>query len=149
MSLRRKGILSSYLIGTPLGLITIFLFFSIPAMLTGEGLATMSLFAVYGKAVVGLIISFLIALGLAGYSAAVDLENQKTLLKSSFKFSLIVNSIIWSVFILLTILDNDGKNFWLYLIPPIIAFLVCTAITTFTIGLLICNSIKQKINNLN
>ena len=148
MGIKRQGIWTSYLIGAPIGLITVFIVFSIPVMLTSEGLATMAMVGVYGKAILGLIISFLIALGVAGNMAVTDLEKQKPLLKSSFKYSLTVNLIIWTVFIMITILDNFGSELWLYL-PPIIAFFLCTTITTFTLGLLICYIIKQKIEKVN
>ena len=149
MAINRQGIWTSYLIGTPVGLITVFIVFSIPVMLTGEGLATMAMVGVYGKAILGLIISFLIALGVAGHIATTNLEKQNSLLKTAFKYSLTVNLIIWTVFILLTVADNFASDFWLYLIPPIVAFLICTTMTTFTLGLLICYIIKKRLTNAN
>lgn len=145
MVLNGQGIRASYLIGTPVGLMTIFIVFSIPVMLSGEGLATMAIVAVYGKAILGMIISFLIALGIGGHNASADLKKQKSLLKTSFKYSLTVNTIIWTVFITLIILYNEKKDIWLFLAPPIIAFILCTLFSTFTIGLLICNTIKKTI----
>ena len=147
MNSKRQGILISYLIGTPIGLITIFIVFTIPVMLTGEGLATIALVGVYGKAILGLIVSFLIALGIGGHNASTDIVKEKSLLKTSFKYSLTVNAIIWTVFILLTIFSNGKKDFWLILTPPILAFIICTIITTFTLGLLICFIIQKRIIN--
>ena len=49
MKLNRKGISTSYLIGAPIGIITIYIIFSLPVMLTGEGLVTIALFKIYGK----------------------------------------------------------------------------------------------------
>ena len=149
MVLKRQGIWPSYLIGTPIGLLTVLVVLSIPSMLTGEGLATMAIMGIYGKAILGLVASFLIALGFAGNIAAIDFENQKPLLKSSFKYSVIVNLIIWTVFVLITIADNFGSDIWLYITPPIIAFLICTATTTFTLGLLICYVIKNRVTKDN
>jgi hypothetical protein len=146
MNSKRQGILISYLAGTPVGLITVFIVFTIPIMLTGEGLATMALIGVYGKAILGLLISFLVALGIGGHNATVDIENKKSLLKTSFKYSLTVNSIIWTVFVLLTIFNNE-KSFWLILTLPIVAFILCTIITTFTLGLFICYMIKKRVTN--
>jgi len=143
MTSKRQGILISYLIGTPIGLFTIFIVSAIPMALTGEGLGTMLLFHTYGKAILGLIISFLISLGIGGHNASVDIEKQKTLLKTSFKYSLTVNTIIWTVFILLTAFNNEKKDLWLFIIPPIIAFIFCTIMTTFTLGLLICYIIRK------
>ena len=149
MTSERQGIYSSYLIGTPIGLIAIFIVFSIPVMLTGEGLATMVLVGVYGKAILGLIISFLVALGIAGHNASVDIRKQKPLLKISFKYSLTVNTIVWTVFIIVTIFDNlyTSNGFLLILTIPFLAFIFCSIITTFTLGLLICYIIKTKISH--
>lgn len=149
MTLERYGIYISYLIGVPIGLIAIFIVFSIPVMLTGEGLATIALVGIYGKAMLGLIISFLIALGVGGYKASAEIQKQKSLLKTSFKYSLTVNAIIWSVFVLVTALGNEGKNFLVVLIIPFFAFISCTITTTFTIGLLICYTIKRWIIYVN
>ncbi len=144
MTANMKGILTSYLIGVPIGLITILIVFITPVTLTGEGLSTMVMVSIYGKAIVGLIVSFLIALGISGHKVVKDLRNQKSLIKTSFRYSLTVNIIIWSVFILLTVMDNS-KDFLTFLLPPIIAFIFCTAITTFTLGLIICYTIKKRI----
>lgn len=149
--LKHYSILTSYLIGAPIGLFTIFITFFIPVMLTGEGLATMAITGVFGNAILGLIISFLIALWLAGQNAFSDFSKKKSLLSASFKYSLIVNSVIWTTFILITIIGNsaDGKDnlhlVLIFVIIPIIAFIFCVALTTFTLGLLICFTIKRKI----
>ncbi|MCC7520489.1 MAG: hypothetical protein IT220_02540 [Flavobacteriaceae bacterium] len=142
----QQGILISYVWGTPIGLVTVLIVSILPAALTGEGLGTMLIFGIYGKSILGLIISFLIALGIAGKNAVIDIERQKSLLKTSFKYALTVNTIIWTVFILITILDNQKKILWMYLIPPIMAYIFSTIMTTFTLGLLISYSIRKRIN---
>ena len=144
MTSKQYGILISYLIGTPLGLITVFIVYMIPVIITGEGLATFILVGVYGKAILGLLVSFLIALGIGGQNASVDIRKQKSLLKTSFKYSLTVNAIIWTVFILLTIFTDGQTNILLKISLPIFAFMFCTICTTFTIGLLICYLIKKR-----
>lgn len=139
------GVIISYIIGMPIGLTTVFIIFSIPVILTGEGLATIALVGAYGKPIIGLLISFIVALGIGGYSASIDIENQKTLIKASFKYSLTINSIIWFVFISLTIFNHEKNDTLFLVIPPIIAFVFCTIITTFTIGLMICYLIKKRL----
>src|SRR6478735_419467 len=137
--LRRQGILTSYLVGAPVGLLTIFIVSALPGALTGEGLATIAMFGVYGKAILGLIVSFIIALGIAGHYAEVGLENGKHLLKVSFIYSLTVNLIIWSVFMILTVIQNyEEERLGLYFILPVLCFLFCNVITPFTLGLFIC-----------
>ena len=145
MKFKQKGIWISYIIGAPTGLFTILVVLLTPAMLTGEGLATMSMFSIYGKAIFGLICSFLIALGIAGHFAFIDFEKQKSLLGTSFKYSFTVNSIIWSVFILLTIADNFERDLGIYILTPVILFFFCTAITTFTLSFIICSVIRQRV----
>ena len=134
----------SYLIGLPVGLFAILTAMLLPTMVTGESLAGFLLNDTYGAALIGLVISFIIALGIAGHYASLNIQNQKSVLETSFRYTITVNAIIWSVFIILTIIGNDKKDFWFLLIPPFIAFLLCTLVTTFTVGLLICYLIKSK-----
>lgn len=148
MTANIKGILLSYLIATPVGLLTILFVFITPVALTGEGIMTMGMLAIYGKATIGLIVSFLVALGIGGHNAVKDLENKRSLIKTSYRYSLTVNTIIWTTFILLTIFDNKN-DFLIFLLPPIIAFIICTTITTFTIGLLVCYTINKRTTRAN
>ncbi|WP_317675041.1 hypothetical protein [Lutibacter sp. TH_r2] len=143
-----ESILISYLIGLPIGLITILIVFSIPVTITGDGIITILIIEIYGKAIIGLILSFIIALGFAGRNAYENLLNENTLIKTSFKYSLKVNLIIWSVFMIITLFDNFKIESLSYLIFPIIAFIICVLLTTYTIGLLICFMIKKKIRLL-
>ena len=120
--------------------------FETPIILTGEGLVPMLLGGVYGKALVGLLISFFFSLGFAGRQAYLNLKNKEKLLSVSFMYSGTVNLIIWSTFILITILDNLSGFQWSFLIiPPIFIAVFCTFATTVTIGLLICYKIKRTI----
>ena len=146
MTPKQKGILFSYLIGLPTGLTTTFIVLSVSSLL---GFLVMFFISLCWQVALVSLISFLIALGIAGRNAAVDIQKQKFLLKVSFNYSLTVNAIIWTVFILIIVIY--GLFFisfaWQLLIFPIIAFIFCTAITTFTIGLLICYVIKNQIHN--
>ena len=147
MTPKQKGILFSYLIGlASFGLFTIFLMFGIAW--TDIDFWVGLLIDIYGEALLGLPASFLIALGIGGRNATVGIQKQKSLLKTSFNYSLTVNAIIWVIFTLLTIIlygAEYGYKIWLWL-PQTIVFIFCTAITTFTIGLLICYVIKNQIN---
>ena len=140
----RKSILTSYLIGAPIGIFAIASLIIIPSFITGEGLLTMVMLGVYSNPIIGLVISFLIALWIGGKLAFENINNGKSLILTSFKYSVIVNLIIWSTFCIIILLSNEEDKL-IVIIPPIIAFIVCTILTTFTIGLLICYIIK-KIN---
>lgn len=62
----KYSILILYLIGAPIGLITVALFYLFPMMLTREGIFTILITEIYEKAIIGLIIAFLVALGVGG-----------------------------------------------------------------------------------
>jgi len=141
----KQSILTSYLIGTPIGILTVIATIWIPLLLTGEGLLTIVIIGTYGISTIGLVVAFLIALWIGGKLAYQYIKRGKSLLLTSFKYSTVVNLIIWTTFCLIVGLTVTEERF-LMMIPPIIAFVVCTILTTFSIGLLIAYVIK-RINN--
>lgn len=141
-----KSILTSYLVGAPIGILTIVGTILAPLLLTGEGLTSISIIGGYGISTIGLVISFLIALWIGGKMAYESAKKEKSHLSISFKYSLIVNLIIWTTFCLIIGLTSESKKF-LMMIPALLALVVCTIITTFTIGLLISYLVKRIINN--
>ena len=141
----KQSILTSYLLGAPIGVFTVIATIWIPLLLTGEGLLTIVIIGAYGISTIGLVVAFLIALWFGGKLAYKNINKGKSLLLTSFKYSLLVNVIIWSTFCVIIALTAEKERF-LLMIPSIIAFFVCTILTTFTIGLLITYIIK-RINN--
>jgi hypothetical protein len=141
----KQSILTSYLIGAPIGILTIIATIWIPLLLTGEGLLTIVILGTYGISTIGLVVAFLIALWIGGKLAYQNIKNGKSLLLTSFKYSIVVNLIIWTTFCVIIGLTVTEERF-LMMIPPIIAFVVCTVLTTFSIGLIISYVIK-RINN--
>ena len=154
MTNKAKGILTSYLIGTPIGILTILFVYFLPAILTGESMIYIVINSMFLNATIGLIIFFLFALWFAGKSIAKDQTNY-SLIKSSFIYSIRVNLISFSSFILISIIDDKlhfednpvnelyGLGLEIFLIPPIILFILSTLISTFTIGLIICFVVKK------
>lgn len=138
----KQSILTSYLIGAPIGILTVIATIWIPLLLTGEGLLTIVIIGTYGISTVGLVVAFLIALWIGGKLAYQNIKSEKSLLLTSFEFSTVVNLIIWTTFCLIVGLTVTEERF-LMMIPPIIAFVVCTILTTFSIGLLIAYVIKR------
>jgi len=132
----KQSILTSYMIGAPIGILTIIATIWIPLLLTGEGLLTIVILGTYGISTIGLVVAFLIALWIGGKIAYKNIKSGKSLLLTSLKYSTVVNLIIWSTFCLIIGLTVKEEKF-LMMIPPIIAFFVCTILTTFSIGLLI------------
>lgn len=106
---------------------------------------TIVIIGTYGISIIGLVVAFLIALWIGGKLAYKNIKNGKSLLLTSFKYSTVVNLIIWTTFCLIVGLTVAEEKF-LMMIPPIIAFVVYTILTTFTIGLLISYVIR-RINN--
>lgn len=141
----KQSILTSYLIGAPIGIFVVFATIFVPSFLFGEGLMIIVVLGIYGISTIGLVVSFLIALWFGGKLAYKNIKSGKSLLLTSFKYSIVVNLIIWTTFCLIVGLTVvEGK--FLMMIPPIIAFVVCTILTTFSIGLLISYMIR-RINN--
>jgi hypothetical protein len=143
--LKKKSVLISYLVGSPIGFCSILFVFFIPGMLTGEGLPTIAMAFVYGKATLGLTIAFLFSLWYAGGQVYNGIVKNKPLLEISFQYSLTINVIIWVVFLFISIIDNFNEQLFIIISLPILAFILCTLITTFTVGLLICFIIKVEI----
>ena len=142
----KQSILISYLIGVPIGLIVIALTILIPSLAMGEGLFSMVLLGIYGKPLLGLVISFLIALWMGGIIAFESIEKKNSLILTSFKYSTIVNSIIWTTFILIVLITVEEDAIAM-IIPPIILFIICVIISTFTISLLVSYKIRQILRN--
>ena len=141
----KQSILTSYLIGAPIGIFVVLATIFVPSFLFGEGLMTIVILGTYGISTIGLVVAFLIALWIGGKLAYKNIKSGKSLLLTSFKYSSIVNLIIWSTFCVIVGLTVSEEKF-LMMIPPIIAFVICTILTTFSIGLLISYIIK-RINN--
>ena len=136
-----RSIFMSYLIGAPIGIFVVIATLLIPPFL-GSGMLTIAMLAVYGLPTVGLVFAFLIALGVGGKIAYENIKKGKSLLLTSFKYSAVVNVIIWIVFCFILVLTFEEEKA-LVLFPAIVAFFVCTILTTFSIGLLISYVIKQ------
>ena len=141
----KQSILTSYLIGAPIGIFVVFATIFVPSFLFGEGLMTIVILGTYGISTIGFVVAFLIALWIGGKLAYKNIKSGKSLLLTSFKYSTVVNLIIWTTFCLIVGFTVTEERF-LMMIPPIIAFVVCTILTTFTIGLLIAYVVK-RINN--
>ncbi|CAM3330680.1 hypothetical protein ZORO111903_07520 [Zobellia roscoffensis] len=141
------SILISYLLGLPIGLLTIVGTLWTPILFTGEGLLSIAIIAGYGWPTLGLALSFLVALGIGAKVAYDHLGHGKSLLFSSFVYSTVVNFIIWATFCLVLLFTVEDS--FLLLFPAILALLFCTIVTTFTIGLLITYLIERTVAKLN
>ncbi len=157
----RRSILISYLIGLPSGLSFSFfaLYFSFKNL--DEGLPIIGFISIYGIPFMGLFIAFFIALKIASRKAFSNLKQGKSILYTSFLYSLRVNLIIWGAFITTGLLFHVLSNIFfsspfgdfliltIPLILPIIIILpVSVFFTTFTIGFLVSYLINKQVFNL-
>ncbi|MBT2161478.1 hypothetical protein [Zobellia barbeyronii] len=131
----RNSILVSYVLGLPIGLLTIIATIYLPLFFTGEGLFSFAIIAGYGWPTLGLALSFLVALGIGAKVAYDHLHHGKSLLFSSFMYSAVVNGIIWATFCFILLFSQEDN--YPMMIPAVLALLFCTVVTTFTLGLLI------------
>ena len=137
----------SYGIGLPIGLSVIAFTFVLPAILSGEGLAYFLICGAYGYAILGLILSFPLALRFGARYAVDSILADESLLRTSAKYTLVVNAIIWSVFTAITVFQN-GTESGLLIGPPLILFAVSVGLSPFTISLLVCHVIAKRIEGL-
>ncbi|MBM1106957.1 hypothetical protein JQC67_12470 [Aurantibacter crassamenti] len=139
----KLSLLNSYLIGLPfgLGIIAFTIFF--PSMFSGEGLLTLIMLTTFARAIAGLVISFVLSLWVGAIVAKKSINNEDKLLLTSFKYSASINLIIWIVFGIIAALSPENE--WKVGLIAVIAFVICTLLTTFTIGLLISYRIRTGI----
>ena len=136
-----KSIITSYVLGAPIGIFVLF-FISLISFFTYGSVIPVLAIAVNVFSMTGLIISFLIALWVGGKLAYAYINMGKSLLFTSFRYSIIVNVIIGAVFCLVIGLTVEKQDQGM-LIIPVIALVLCTIITTFSLGLLIAYVIKR------
>lgn len=137
----------SNLIGLPIGLSVIAAAYALPVVLSGEGLVYFLIWGAYGFAILGLILSFPLALRFGARYAVDSILANESLLRTSVKYSLVVNAVIWSVFAVLTVFQN-GTGSGLLIGPPLILFAFSVGLSPFTIGLLVCHVIARKTKEL-
>ncbi|MCC6371292.1 MAG: hypothetical protein IT236_09835 [Bacteroidia bacterium] len=143
------GGITSLLIGMPIGLIAMFFMFLLPAALTGDGFLLFVLSPMLSIPSLGFLISFFVSLWIAGEYAANNLQKNQALLLVSFKYSALVNVLVWLVFFVLFLLNSFGifpKMILLSVVTPLLLAIFGTLISTFTTGLIICYAIKKKLD---
>ncbi len=137
MNFHKRSIVISYLVGLPVGLITIFIFALSPSMITGEGLATMVLGHFFLIPIIGFVLAFIFSLWYSGKQMANDIEERKSLMSISFNHSKRVNMIIWSSFTIISFASNYSQINGLMVLIPLVLFLICLLLSSISISLLI------------
>ncbi len=139
------GAWTSLTLGLPTGVLAIIHGFLFPAMMTGENLFTFVFLSSNSNAVLGLLISFPIALWYAGQKLGTDIKLKRQTLLVTTKYTLLVNGTIWTIFILTHWLTNDKIDLFLGLYLPLGLALISIILTPVTIGLIIYWVTKRRI----
>ncbi|SFU52427.1 hypothetical protein SAMN05216480_10616 [Pustulibacterium marinum] len=141
-----KCLRASYFIGFPCGLL--FIYGTLLLIFVG-GADSILLFIFiinYAIPTVGLCIAFLFALYFATKVAYTALEKENSIWLVSFKYSATVNIICWGTFILL-LLFNIDKEVLMFLVPPVLMCIVCTLLTSVSLGLFMAHQMSVYYNN--
>ena len=125
------------LIGLPTGVAGTIAGVLLPVTLTGEGVFTMNYIMVNSVATFGMLTAFGIMLWIAGKNLGSDIERGTGVLRATYKYSLIVNSVIWSAFMIVHMLTNARFDPMFGFILPLFMGIACIIITPFTVGLVI------------
>lgn len=133
----RIGAWTSLVIGLPTGVAGTIAGVLLPVTLTGEGVFTMNYIMVNSVATCGMLTAFGIMLWIAGKNLGADIERGTGVLRATYRYSLIVNSVIWSAFMIVHMLTNARFDPMYGFILPLFMGIACIIITPFTVGLLI------------
>lgn len=141
---QRQSILISFLIGAPVGVFGVFCIIFFPSFFFKDGLLSMDILSLFGYAIIGLVVAFLIALWLGGVLVYRYISKGKSLLYTSFRYASFVNIVIWAIFYLIALfsLEQDHLKVLGATAMVCLAFIV---FTTFTVGLWICYEIKRML----
>ncbi len=142
------GPLYSLLLGGTVGFALLFLSAYYGLLLigvaVGEGRSMLAFIAYYIIPSFVMAAAYIISLWFTGGMAARAFLKNKTLLRVSFRYSLITNAICWGSLIISSLIQN--MNVFVAFLIPIPLFAFCVLVFTFTIGLLISYMIKRKIS---
>lgn len=139
------GAWTSLTIGLPTGILAVGLGILFPALVTGESFLTLAFLSINNIAVIGLLISFPIALWFGGQKLGTDIKLKKRTLSVTFKYTLIINAIIWTIFIATHWLTNDKFDLLLGLYFPLGLAIISIIFTPLTIGLIIYWTVRKRI----
>lgn len=141
----RIGIRTSMTLGLPTGVLAVGLVLLFPAWLTGEGLFTMAFMSTNDFAILRLLICFPGALWFAGQRLGNDIKLGKNGPLTILKYSITVNVIIWTVFIVIHWLTNGELDLVFGLYFPIGLAIISILFTPLTIGFIIYWTTRKEI----
>ncbi|MFD3003346.1 hypothetical protein ACFS7Z_23500 [Pontibacter toksunensis] len=140
------GAKASLSLGLPIGITAMLLFAMTSVTITGESLFLFGWFVINGISTLGLLIAFTLTTWFAGKILAKDIYANKSRFWSIMKYSILVNLVIWPVFLLVHVITNQELDTYFGLEVPLILAVISVVFTPFTVGLLIYNAVAKKIN---
>lgn len=144
----RIGAWTSLLIGLPTGVAGTIAGLLLPVTITGEGIFTVNYIMVNSIATFGMLSAFTIMLWIAGKNLGNEIRRGTPVLQATFKYSLIVNSVIWTAFMIFHMLSNSKFDPLLGFILPLFMGIACIIITPFSVGLIIYYVSKVVIGDM-
>lgn len=144
----RIGAWTSLLIGLPTGVAGTIAGILLPVTLTGEGVFTMNYLMVNSIATFGMLLAFGVMLWIAGKNLGSDIRKGTGVLRATYKYSIIVNSVIWTSFMIVHMLSNAKFDPLFGFVLPLFMGLTCIIITPFSIGLVIYYVTKTLIGDM-
>ena len=109
------------------------------------GLLGMIILSSYKFEFLGLIISYPFALWFAGKRLGEEIEWKLPSLEVRIRYSVIVNSIIWSVFLLIDLITSENLDFFFGWIFLLVIIFFCMLFTPITIGKIIYSVVRKRI----
>lgn len=116
-----------------------------PTMITEESLFTIGFIMFNDYSTIGLLVSFVIILGIVRKIMGQDIKDNKGALGVRIKYSALVNGTIWTTFILIPVLTNTSMDPFLGFMLPIGVGLIFTILIPATKGFLIYRISKRRI----
>jgi hypothetical protein len=144
----RIGAWTSLLIGLPTGVAGTIAGILLPVTLTGEGVFTMNYLLVNSIATFGMLLAFGVMLWIAGKNLGADIRRGTGMLRATYKYSIIVNSVIWTSFMIVHMLSNANFDPLYGFVLPLFMGLACIIITPFSIGMVIYYAAKTIIGDM-
>ncbi|KAA5543371.1 hypothetical protein [Adhaeribacter rhizoryzae] len=142
------GATTSLSIGLPMGIAAMVLFALYSVMITGESMFLFGWFFSNTYSTLALLMAFIIILYFAGKMLARDIYAKKDRIRVTFKYSILVNSIIWPAFFVVHLITKKVFDLGFGVITPLTLAVISILFTPFTVGLLIHKAVAKKIKNI-
>lgn len=136
----RQSILSSFIFGAPLTIISIGCCIWFHTILSDSDIISFSIFG--KKSLLAFLLALFVAFWFGGIIAYKSIKRGNSLLFSSFIYSFFVNFVLLLAFVLSFQLIAT-KNSFIKIVPSCISFIISTVLSAMTFGLLVNYLVKR------